>query len=174
MLSLRVSKPKLRIPCFFVLLKKTTKKNNLYSNHWPLGLLSEHCIAAEAQSIYRPWETVMELYTDGTLCITFVFVLFFTRHWAMAAIHRGSQMQTKCRIQTLQVVISLLRSSMECAHWEGTVGCNPKTRGLYYSLILGLPVWLPEPQGTASILDRITYHVLLYTILFSVTNSGSR
>lgn len=173
MLSLRVSKPKLRIPCFFVSLKKQQQKKNLYSNHWPLGLLSEHCIAAEAQSIYRPWETVMELCTDGTLCITFFF-FFFTRHWAMAAIHRGSQMQTKCRIQTLQVVISLLRSSMECPHWESTVGCNPKTRGLYYSQILGLPVWLPEPQGTVSILDRITYHVLLYTILFSVTNSGSR
>lgn len=91
MLSLRVSKPKLWIPWFFFCF---CSKKKLYSNHWPLGLLSEHCIAAGAQSIYRPWETVMELCTDGTLCIPF-FLFFFTRHWAMAAIHRGSQMQTK-------------------------------------------------------------------------------
>lgn len=171
MLSLCVSKPKLRIPCFFVLLKKQQKK--LRFQPLTSGTL--------VRALHRRWSpkhlpTMRD--SDGTLywwdTVYYFFFFFFTRHWAMAAIHRGSQMQTKCRIQTLQVVISLLRSSMECPHWEGTVGCNPKTRGLYYSQILGLPVWLPEPQGTVSILDRITYHVLLYTILFSVTNGGSR
>lgn len=63
---------------------------------------------------------------------------------------------------------------MECPHWKGTVGCNPKTRGLYYSQILGLPVWLHEPQGTVSILNGIIYHVLLCNVLFSLTNSGSQ
>lgn len=119
MLSLRVSKPKLWI-FFFVFVKKKKR------NYIPTIDLWDSC-----QSTASPLEPKASTdherqWWNFVLCIPFFFS--FTRHWAMAAIHRGSQMQTKCTIQTLQVVISLLRSSMECPHWEGTVGCNPKDK----------------------------------------------
>lgn len=62
---------------------------------------------------------------------------------------------------------------MECPHWKGTVGCNPKTRGLYYSQILGLPVSMSLKE-LFLFWTKIIYHVLLYNILFSLTNGGSQ
>lgn len=142
------------VSCVFIFYLKNKKQKTLIFRQltsWTLARALHHCWSPKHLPIMRD--------SDWTLCCWDTVFHICPRHWAMAVIHRGSQMVTKCRIQTLQVVILLLRSSMECPYWKGTVGCNPKTRGLYYSQILGLPVWLHEPQGTVSILNRRTYHI---------------
>lgn len=110
--------------------------------------------------------------SDGTLyCVfLFFFLLQDTERWLR------STEEAKCRLNVQYKHCKLL---FHCWGHQWNVptgraqwGATPKTRGLYYSQVLGLPVWLPEPPGTLSILDRITYHVLLYTILFSVLDRG--
>lgn len=156
MLSPCDSKPKLWSSCLFFCFFVCFLFSFFYFYKKPYIGFIDHCdsFQSTALSLKPKASTNHERHWWNFVLMGHCVLHIFTRHWAMTAIHRGSQMKTKCRIQTLQVVILLLRSSMECPHWKGTVGCNPKTRGLHYSQILGLPVWLHEPSRNGCYSER--------------------
>lgn len=136
------------------------------SDRWPLGFLSQHCIVAEGQSIHQAWEAVMELGPAGMPCVN----THDTERWLGCT--KRSQMWTQdkhCKLSYCRVYqwnVATGRTHLEC---------NPKTRGLYGSRILGIPEWRRESRGNCFVTDElIGYCCIKYYWHWVVLNGESR
>lgn len=104
-------------------------------DHWPRTFLSEHCIVTEGQSIHQASEAVTESWAAGTETPRGLHMLnILTWYCVMAWIQRDA----KCGlIIDSASFILLLSYSVNCHHWKGNTGVQPKDKATLWVIYFG-------------------------------------